>query len=241
MRIDVRRVEYQEIEELRGLYRQEANCQIIHDSCLRRGIADSYLILVDGRVGGYGGVWNKYDPDRLMEFYTLPHLRPQALPLYRELLAAASVGSVEAQTNIPLMLLMLYDCAVNIRAENVLFHDALTTHLPCPGGLFRAAVPQDNKEDAWVVEAEGAIVASGGFLCHYNPPYGDIYMSVEEGARRKGYGSYLVQELKRVCYEAGRKPSARCNANNLASRLTLQKAGMLPCGRLMVGDVRAAG
>jgi GNAT superfamily N-acetyltransferase len=239
MRIEIRRAEYQEVERMRDLYRQEVNCQLIHDSCLRRGIADAYLIEVDGRVGGYGGVWNKYDPDRLMEFYTLPAVRQHSLPIFRELLAASEAKEMEAQTNSPLMLLMLLDCATNIRAENFLFHDAFTSTLPSPGGVFRRSVPEDAVEDEWVIETEG-VVFGGGYLCHYNPPYGDIYMGVDEKVRRKGYGSYLVQELKRVCYEGGRKPSARCNAVNTASRLTLQKAGMLPCGRLMVGDVAKA-
>ncbi len=80
MQIQVRRAEYRDVEAMRELYRQELNCQIIHDSFLARGLADPYLILVEGRVGGYGAVSNKYDKDRLMEFYTLPHVRSLALP-----------------------------------------------------------------------------------------------------------------------------------------------------------------
>jgi GNAT superfamily N-acetyltransferase len=184
-----------------------------------------------------------YDPDRLMEFYTLPHHRSVALPMYRKLLCASRATSAEAQTNSPLMLMMLYDCATNIVAENVLFHDASLTHLPCPGGAFRHSKPEDKRPDddaEWVVDSGSGIVASGGFLCHYNPPYGDIYMEVSEPERRKGYGSYLVQELKRVCYEAGRRPSARCNPTNVASRRTLERAGFLPCARLLVGQVKPA-
>jgi predicted acetyltransferase len=63
-------------------------------------------------------------------------------------------------------------------------------------------------------------------------------MDVVETERRKGFGSYIVQELKRVCYEIGKKPAVRCNADNLASRRTREKAGMLPCGRLLVAEVR---
>ena len=238
MDIQVRRADYQEIQAMRELYRQEQNCQIIHDSALSRGLADPYLILVDGRVGGYGGVWNKYDVGRLMEFFTLPHLRGSALPIFRELLAVSQATQIEAQTNIPSMLLMLYDCATNIAAENILFHDAFLTHLACPKGVFRHRGPDDKGPDGeWVIESGGTVVAAGGFLCHYNPPYGDIYMEVAEPERRKGFGSYLVQELKRVCYEAGKRPAARCNAPNIASRLTLQNAGLLPCGRLLAGDV----
>src|SRR5262245_16488977 len=128
MNIQIRRVEYSDVESMRELYRQEANCQIIHDSTLRRGMADPYLILIHGRVEGYGGIWNKYDPGQLMEFYTLPRSRACALPVCRELLSASVATRMEAQTNMPLMMLMLYDCATNITAQNVLFHDAYTTH-----------------------------------------------------------------------------------------------------------------
>lgn len=241
MRIQVRRVEYQDVEAMRTLYRQELDCQIIHDSFLSRGLADPYLILVEGRIGGYGAVSNKYGKGRLMEFYTLPHLRGSASSMFRELLTTSQATHIEAQTNIPLMLLMLYDCAKNITAENVLFHDVFVTNLVCPRGVFRQATAEDHRLDMdgdWIIEADGAIVASGGFLCHYNPPYGDVYMNVAEHARQQGFGSYLVQELKRVCYEAGKRPAARCNPTNVGSRRTLEKAGLLPCGRLLVGKVK---
>jgi GNAT superfamily N-acetyltransferase len=62
-------------------------------------------------------------------------------------------------------------------------------------------------------------------------------MEVDEPFRRRGYGSFLVQELKRACYEMGRVPTARCNASNVASRSTLQKAGLLPCARMLSGHL----
>jgi GNAT superfamily N-acetyltransferase len=246
MDIQVRRAEYADVESMRDLYRQEANCQIIHDASLRRKMADPYLILVDGRVGGYGAVWNQHDPGRLSEFYVLPHLRPFALPMYRELLAVSAATSVEAQTNMPLMLLMLYDCGKNITTDAILFEDAITTHLQCPTGLFRRTKPEEKDIifphasepiGDWVVEAKGTIVATGGYFSHYNPPFGDVYMEAEESARKQGYGSYLVQEVKRLCYESGKKPAARTGVDNLASRATLQKAGFRPCARLLVAEV----
>jgi GNAT superfamily N-acetyltransferase len=242
MHIKVRRAEYRDVEAMRELYRQKLNCQIIHDSFLARGLTDPYLIIVQGRIGGYGAVSNRYDKGRLMEFYTLPHLSSSALPMFRELLATSQATHIEAQTNSPLMLLMLYDCAKNITAENILFQDAFITDLACPNGVFRHATPEDLGPDAdaeWIIEANGVVVASGGFLCHYNPPYGDVFMNVAEPARRQGFGSYLVQEVKRVCSEAGKKPAARCNPTNAASRRTLEKAGFLPCGRLLAGEVQA--
>lgn len=249
MKIQVDRVEYSAVETLRDLYRAEANCQIVLDSALRRGLADPYLAKVDGAVAAYAGVWNeRYEAykDRLTEFYTLPSVRGHALPIFREILAASRAKSIGTQTNLPLELLMLYDCATNITTEKILFHDAATTNLTCPGAVFRETRPEDSGRifahkvqgvGDWLLEVDGAIVATGGAAYHYNPPYGDIYMEVDEPHRRKGYGSFLVQELKRICYEAGKEPAARCNPDNFASRNTLQKAGLLPCARLLVGDI----
>jgi ribosomal protein S18 acetylase RimI-like enzyme len=62
-------------------------------------------------------------------------------------------------------------------------------------------------------------------------------MEVAEPYRRQGYGSYLVQELKRVAYERGSVPAARCNVRNTASRGTLQKAGFVACARILSGRV----
>ncbi len=192
------------------------------------------MIELDGRVAGYGALSNKYDKGRLVEFYTLPEVRSSALPLFHELLAASQATHIEAQTNSPLMLLMLYDCASEIFSEKLLFRDVLVTHLPCPSGVFRKSTPEDMLSDEnesageWIIAANGTAVARGGFLCHYNPPFADVFMEVVEEARRQGFGSYLVQEVKRVCYEAGKKPAARCDPANIASRKALEKAGLLP-------------
>ena len=62
-------------------------------------------------------------------------------------------------------------------------------------------------------------------------------MATAEPLRRRGYGSYLIQELKRVAYEMGKVPAARCDATNSASRASLQKAGLLPCARMLSGTL----
>jgi len=62
-------------------------------------------------------------------------------------------------------------------------------------------------------------------------------MEVAEPFRRKGFGSYLVQELKRICYERGSIPAARCNPENIASRKTLQKAGFVPYAHMLTGKL----
>jgi len=250
MVIDVGPTPYEDIKHLQGLYAQEANCQIVHYSFLARGLADPYAIQIDGRVAGYGAVSNKYDKGKLIEFHLLPAYRSVALPALRELLRTSHATQIEAQTNMPLAVLALHDCARNIVANKVLFHDAFTSNHACPEATFRHAIASDATSmfthriepvGDWVIETEGRIVATGGFLGHYNPPFADLYMEVDEPARRRGFGSCLIQELKRVAYEAGRKPAARCDVSNIASRKTLERAGMLPCGHLLVGDVIGPG
>jgi GNAT superfamily N-acetyltransferase len=246
MSIDVSPVPISEVTPLRELHRREMNCQIVHDSFPGRGFSDAYLLRVAGRLAGYGLVANKHCPETVDEFYTFPAYRAAALPLFRRLLEVSRAARIRAQTNDGLLLMLLHDCGTNIAGEAILFDDQVTTALPCPGGTLRPVTDADrerieaSKLDAdsqWMVENDGVPMATGGVLCHYNPPYGDIYMAVHEAHRQRGYGSYLVQELKRIAYEMGKAPAARCNVDNTASRRTLQKAGLLPCGRILLGDV----
>src|SRR5262245_53597092 len=248
MTIDVALVPPAEVLALRDLYRKEMNCQIVLDSWHARCWVDSYLFRLAGRGVGYGLVGGvRGDPkDVVTEFYVLPVHRGAALPLFRRFAAVSRAKSIEVQTNDILLTLMLFDCATGIESNTVLFHDALTTSLAIPGVTFRKVTEADHEHiicqkldtDAeWMLEDNGSVAATGGILFHYNVPYGDIFMGVAEPVRRRGYGSYLVQELKRTCYEMGRVPAARCNAANAASRATLQKAGLLPCARVLTGVI----
>ena len=57
MEFTVRPVEVREILPWRELYRQEMNCQIIHDSLHgREGWTLPYLIESDGDAAGYGSI-----------------------------------------------------------------------------------------------------------------------------------------------------------------------------------------
>ena len=247
MKITVSRHESAEVEKLHPLYRQRANCQIIHDAFWARGWVDAYRMEVEDRFAGYGGVATKHDPGNLMEFYVLPEFERYAMDLGRELLAVSGATHIEAQTNIPSMRRLQEAFTDDVVTGSLLFAEDRTTHLAAPdGAVFRRRreegelARKDGKEpgDQWVIELEQHVVASGGVLTHYNRPYGDIYMEVDESFRRRGIGSYLVQELKRVAYEAGNLPAARCNAANAISRKTLERAGFAVCGEMRLGKVR---
>jgi GNAT superfamily N-acetyltransferase len=197
-------------------------------------------------VVGYGlvGGVRAERKEIVTEFYVLPRYRGSALALFRQFASASQAKSAEVQTNDTLLTLMLFDCAVQIESNTILFHDALATNMSVPEAVFRKVVDADREplvsqkldsDAGWMIEVNGIATAAGGILFHYNVPYGDIYKAVAEPIRQRGYGSKLVQELKRACYELGKIPAARCNASNRASRATLQKAGMLPCARVLTG------
>ncbi len=74
---------------MREQYRQEENCEIMHDSFIPRGLSDPYLIFLNGRLTGYGAIGNKYPQNRLTAFYTVPQMCLFALPYTQHAFAAA--------------------------------------------------------------------------------------------------------------------------------------------------------
>ena len=250
MKLMAERVEPQEIEAMRDIYRHEMNCQIIHDSIHARPGWTHEYVLYEGAVKvGYGSVavagpWQA-NPS-VYEFFVLPHNRGHVFDLFAALLSASRATEIETQSNDELLTVMLHTFAPTVSSESILFHDRLTTAYTLPDALFRKVCQEDapqiaqqelDSEATWMVEVGNVVAAAGDILFHYNRPYGDIYMKVAEAFRRRGVGTYLVQELKRVCYEGGSVPAARCNPNNVASRKTLQKAGFVPCGHILKGTV----
>jgi GNAT superfamily N-acetyltransferase len=247
---EVAEVPLPSILEMREEYRREMNCQIVHDSWHARGFTTSYVLRAHGEVVGYGSVGGapRDAKDLVKEFFVRSPARGDALPLFRRLVAVSGARRVEAQTNDPLLSLMLYDCAVEVTSETILFADGATTSLPSSGLTFRRLSDADRADvfahtvepvGEWGLASEREIVATGGLAFHYNPPYGDIYMEVAPAHRCRGVGSYLVQELKRLCHATGHVPAARCNAANVGSRRTLQRAGLFPCARILSGRLAA--
>jgi GNAT superfamily N-acetyltransferase len=250
MELSVKPASLNDILPFRQSYRAEMNCQIIHDSLhTRKGWTDEFLFLIDAEALGYasiavGGPWK--DKPAIFEYYVSPEHRSRLFDLFDLLLRTTGVKLIDTQTNDLILTTMLHTFAETVATEAILFHDKLTTHLSPTGALFRRATPEDatqisaselDPDAKWIVEIDSQVAAAGDILFHYNPPYGDIYMKVAEPFRRRGLGSFLVQELKKVCYQQDKIPAARCNPKNIASRKTLQKAGLVPCGNLLNGKI----
>lgn len=253
MSIAARVCEVREIEPLREKYVKEMNCQVVYDSIhTRPGWTQEYALEADGVCAGYGsmavgGPW--LETHSIYEFYVQPERRTQAFQLFDSFATACAAKRIEMQSNARLLSVMLHTFAANIRGVAIVFEAGIDTSLKPSGAGFRATTPQDAEElvraeldqnAKWVVTRNGEIAGEGGILYHYNPPFGDIYMNVAPRFRRRGLGAFLVQELKAVCRAEGTIPAARCSVDNVASRKTLQRAGMVPYSNLLVGDLGPA-
>ena len=246
MNVTASKVELKEIESLRRMFLQENTFQFVHDKCHLYGWADTYVFKIDDMVVGYGSVWGsekREDRDAIFEFYTKPRYRKFSDVVFREFANVSQARLIECQTNEPELSSMLFVHCANVNAEAILFEDRHTTSFSSHDVVFsRHPTEQGSGSDmgGFMLEQDGEVVATGGFITNYNFPYIDIYMDVKEAFRHKGYGTLIVQELKRVAYELNKVPSARCNVNNFISKATLLKAGFAVCGYMAKGEIKKA-
>ena len=249
--ISIRQVKLKAISAMREAYRAEQDCQVVHDSIhARRGWTREYAIAEGDRVVAYAslavdGPWR--DKPTLYELYVMPDRRSRAFALFEAFLEATRPRGFEVQSNDLLLTTLAVTYARELSTEKIVFRDHETTSHMIPGATLRCLTPAAEIQEAmaeragggeWVLEVGGTAVGKGGLLFHYNPPYGDIYIEVDEPHRRRGYGGYLVQELKRLCRELGAVPGARCDPTNTASRRTLQRAGLIPYAHILIGSFR---
>ena len=242
------RAKLQDILPFRALFLQEANTQIRYDACHARGWTDSYLLKIDGIPVGYGSIkgQERKDRDTIFEFYVIPPSRKWCRVLFAELAAAARTTYIECQSNDAILSSMLHEFARDINSDVVLFEDHVVTQHQIAGGVVRPRRRGDRAFEHtaeplgdFVLEVHGEIVATAGFLLHYNVPFADLYMEVRKDCWRRGYGSFILQEVKKACYQAGRVPAARTGIQNIASQATLTKAGLKVSGFMLMGTIKA--
>ncbi len=87
---------------------------------------------------------------------------------------------------------MLYEFGQNISSDVILFKDGQVTTLEIAGATFRQRMPDEHlfqhnhePDGDYVIEVNSEIIATGGFLLHYNKPFADLYMEVREDQRQK--------------------------------------------------------
>ena len=250
MSVSITSVNFESLQAFRAKYHEEMACQIVKDSLHHRpGWAEWYRLRLGNVEVGYaavliGGPWA--GTRALFEAYVLPQHRVALFDLFDALVVEARIDHIQAQTNDRLLSILLLQCYRDLKVEKLVFSDCVQTHLPDGGAIFRRLTESERmhvfKHHAepvgeWGLECAGEIVATGGYLGHYNPPHVDIYMEVRRDVRRHGHGSYLVQEIKRIAYSEQKIPCARCNIDNIGSRKTIARAGMMPCAHIILGAI----
>jgi hypothetical protein len=163
------------------------NGQIVHDSIHRRdGWTVTYMLNVNGVTAGFGsiamaGPW-KNKPS-IFELYVLPEHRAHAFKLFEALLTASNARFMEIQSNDVLLAVMLHTYARDVWSEKIVFRDAITTALPGNGATLQQltsdqetwnAIAQRQGGVEYQLVLDGATVATGGLMFHYNVPYADI-------------------------------------------------------------------
>jgi GNAT superfamily N-acetyltransferase len=243
-KIDIVKTTLETIQPFRVMFLHENNFQFVYDKCHYYGWSDDYLITLNGRNIGYACTWGTDDRkarDSIFEFYLIAPQRHLAARIFKQFIDLSGAIFIESQSNDLLLAAMTYEYSESIIPEAILFEENEETHWKIDGVNFkRRHIDDDNPQHygGYYLELSGETVAEGGFLTNYNRPYADIYMEVKEAHRQKGYGSLIVQELKRETYRVARVPAARCNAQNHISKATLIKAGFKVCGAKLKGVIR---
>ena len=98
--------------------------QFVCDKCHYYGWSDDYIITDDAANAGYACVWGtdrREDRDTIFEFYLLQQYRKHADLIFDKFRGICNATMVEAQTNDPQLIEMLFKHSENIRAEAILF------------------------------------------------------------------------------------------------------------------------
>src|SRR6266498_4911426 len=183
----------EDVLPLRVRYRAEANGQIVHDSIHQRaGWTKSYLLQSDGRAAGFGsiavaGPWK--DKPTVFEFYLLPEHRGRAFDFFEAFLAASDARFFEVQTSDSLLTVMIHTYGRDLASEKIVFRDGLTTALPSEGATLKRVTSEEESaqcfeeragKSEWVLELDAKTAGTGGLMFHYNHPYCDVYMEINE-------------------------------------------------------------
>jgi GNAT superfamily N-acetyltransferase len=246
MEIQVHKTDLKEVQAFRILFLQENNFQFIYDKCHIYGWADTYIFILDDLPIGYGAIWGRSkreDRDAIFEFYIIKPYRKFANGFFLKFQLASGATFIECQSNDLLLSRLLFEYSQNISAEAILFEDHFQTIFVMPDVIFQKKTGEENMRNdqcEYILKQNDKVVATGGLMLNYNMPYADLYYEVNENCRRKGFGSLIVQELKKAAYLMGRVPAARCNINNMSSKATLLKAGFEVCGYILTGEIKRA-
>ena len=200
MPISVIKTDHNKILHLRSLFLQENNFQIRYNATHERGWTDSYVFQSGKDNIGYAAIKGKdniVDRDCIFEFYLIPPFRHLASHCFKTLKKTAIPAYIETQSNEKMLTGLLNEFGRDIQSDVILFCDSFCSDLKVEKIVFRKQNEKDKifkhhsePEGDYVLALNRKIIATGGFLLHYNFPFADLFMEVKEDHRKMGYGSF---------------------------------------------------
>lgn len=202
----------------------------------------------------------------ILEFYLSPECRLMSGAVFESLVKESGVEHLMVRSNDRFLLSLFHEFCSNPIVTSLHFQLLVPTKFCFRNLSFRPARMDDVeilhalftdpgsrpfhwtdeeatreyiKDDTfWVLEEDSRLLGVGVmYKTIYQPQYVDIGMLVASEHRRKGYGAYIVQEITRVCEDRSLIPAAGCNADNVPSRKTLERAGYYPYDRYLLGEI----
>jgi len=264
MHLEIEPTTVDQVTDLRFLYARELDDIILYEREIQHGQTRIYGIWNDRVLVGYGILHGEgEDRSKVVEYFLLPQYRRYTAAAFDQLTRVTDATGVLARTNDTGLVLLLCERTRNLVPGHYCFQDAESTHRPVSGARYRRITQDDldvltpimTTSQAWpfelsdretlaswiasdegrLLEDEEGIAGIGAILRGYNPPFANIGMVVMKRARRRGYATYLVEELKRETYALGKIPRADCAHWNTASHSTLLKTGFLVNARIVQG------
>src|SRR3954469_24875273 len=184
--ISIARCRRSRIQPLRALFLQELNAQVRYDAAHARTGAAHYAVRRDGLDIGYGALMDTQSGNgTVFEFYVLPPFRSGAPELLRQLTAASNANALECQTNDRFYSSLVRALGDDASSDTILFAAEHSNQSTSSDGVFRPRRRADRifahemePVGDFVIDVGGEVVATGGFLLHYNPPFADLFMEV---------------------------------------------------------------
>ena len=256
-----------DILPIREHYLHELQDFAVYEDIFFDKTCEFYQVKVEDYPVGYGVLLREGSGfGTVREFYLLPSHRLITNDVFRAFIELFKAKHLSVRTNDRYLLSIFYEFCSNPSVFSAQFQHIIPTHFSFPNLTFRPATIDDKDslhalftkpesdpfhwtdenttehyikdESFWILEDGSHLLGVGVmYRTEYQPQYMDIGMVVPSEHRRNGYGTYLVQEITKICKTRNLVPSAGCIADNLPSRKTLEKAGYYAYDRYLLGDL----
>ena len=218
---------------------------------------DVYTVSSNDEVRGYFCASPK---KTLLQFFVVDDVLPRLQEIFSEMLSRGYIEKALVLTRDRVTLAGCMDFLKEVSVDSYLFEEGghiPTVTLDITEPVFRVATLSDapairaacgDFHDFLHYTLEGSITMGDIFVLlsgesvlgtgvigskDFEHPYVDIGMCVNEAYRKKNIGTYMITKLREECHKQGWIPGASCKSDNVASRKTLEKAGMISKDRLL--------